>query len=186
ARRPGSHARARGLGIDVQGDRARGRDPILRPHDADRELPTRRGISRRQLLGAAGSAGAMLLLPRGAARAVAARPIDSAVVRWNKAFLQGVRESKLGPPMVARALAIAHTCIYDAWAAYDHKAVGTRLGGALRRPPFERTAANQTQALSFAAYRAAVDLFAASASSTFDPLMRDLGYDGADISRDTS
>src|SRR3954469_21399036 len=41
------------------------------------------------------------------------------VVRWNSAVLQGVRDSKLGPPMVARALAIVHTCMYDAWALYS-------------------------------------------------------------------
>ena len=108
------------------------------------------------------------------------------VIQWNDAFLQGVRDSKLGPPMVARALAIGHTCIYDAWAAYDHKAVGTRLGGSLRRPPAEHTLANQKQAISFAAYRAAVDLFPGSTSSVFDPLMRSLGYDAGDRSTDTS
>jgi hypothetical protein len=88
--------------------------------------------------------------------------------------------------MVARALAIAHTCMYDAWAAYDHKAVGTRLGGSLRRPPPERTLANMKQAVSFAAYRAAVDLFSGSAASVFDPLMRSLGYDAGDRATDTS
>jgi hypothetical protein len=88
--------------------------------------------------------------------------------------------------MVARALAIAHTCIYDAWAAYDNKAVGTRLGGSLRRPAKERTFANTNQAVSFAAYRAAVDLFPGCASSVFDPLMLSLGYDPADRSTDTS
>src|SRR5947209_5188679 len=40
-------------------------------------------------------------------------------IQWNQAALQGVRDSKLGPPMVSRALAIVHTCMYDAWAAYD-------------------------------------------------------------------
>jgi hypothetical protein len=109
---------------------------------------------------------------------------DSVVLLWNEAFLQGVRESKLGPPMVARALAIAHTCIYDAWAAYDHKAVGTRLGGTLRQAPPERTLANRKQAISFAAYRAAVDLFPGSTTTVFDPLMRSLGFDGADLSTD--
>src|SRR5712664_1596209 len=63
---------------------------------------------------------------------------DNVVVRWNAAALQGVRDSRIGPPMVARALAIAHTCIFDAWAAYDKVAVGTQLGGALRRPARER------------------------------------------------
>jgi hypothetical protein len=57
------------------------------------------------------------------------------VIQWNNAALQGVRDSKLGPSMVARALAIVHTCIYDAWAAYDQHALGTQLGGSLRQPP---------------------------------------------------
>jgi hypothetical protein len=88
--------------------------------------------------------------------------------------------------MVARALAIAHTCIYDAWAAYDKRAVGTRFGGSLRRPPAEHTLSNQNEAISFAAYRAAVDLFPGSASSVFDPLMASLGYDAGDRSTETS
>jgi len=67
------------------------------------------------------------------------------VVQWNQAVLQGVRDSTLGPPMVARALAIVHTCIYDAWAAYDRRAVGTQFGGRLRRPRNERTRAIRTK-----------------------------------------
>ena len=86
-----------------------------------------------------------------------------------------MRDSKPGPPMVARALATGHTRIYDAWAAYDQKAVGTRLGGSLRRPPAERTLPNIQQAISYAAYRAASDLFPGSISSVFDPLMQTLG-----------
>jgi hypothetical protein len=57
------------------------------------------------------------------------------VIQWNQAALQGVRDGTLGPPMVARALAIVHTCMYDAWAAYDRKATGTQLGGSLRTLP---------------------------------------------------
>jgi uncharacterized protein DUF6851 len=66
----------------------------------------------------------------------------------NSAALQGIRDAKLGAPVVARALAMVHTCIYDAWAAYDERAVGTQLGGALRRPASERTLANKEQAIS--------------------------------------
>ena len=93
-------------------------------------------ISRRDFLRTAGAGGLVLLNPF--------RPLFSqtrngnVLLRWNDAFLQGVRESKLGPPMVSRALAVAHTCIFDAWAAYDRLAVGTRLGGTLRRPARER------------------------------------------------
>jgi hypothetical protein len=148
-------------------------------------------LSRRQFLAAVGAAGTVLLWPGGptaasVVRAVSTRTRDSVVVTWNEAFLRSVRDSKLGPPMVARALAIAHTCIYDAWAAYDDRAVGTRLGGALRRPHPERTLSNRRQAVSFAAYRAAVDLFPASIHTVFEPLMRSLGYDSADLSRDPS
>jgi hypothetical protein len=109
---------------------------------------------------------------------------DSIVVRWNQAALQGVRDSRLGPPMVARALAIVHTAAFDAWAAYEERAVGTRLGALLRRPPNERSLANKKIAISYAAYRAAVDLFPGSTSTVFDPLMQSLGLDPQDKSTD--
>jgi Domain of unknown function (DUF6851) len=109
---------------------------------------------------------------------------NNLVLRWNDALLQGIRDSRLGPPMVARALAISNTCMYDAWAAYDSKAKGTRLNGSLRRPASERTDANKQKAISFAAYRAAVDLLPGGKASVFDPLMESLGYDAADITTD--
>ena len=113
-------------------------------------------LSRRQFLVAAGAGAASLALPKLASSARGVHAGGNLVLRWNEAFLEGVRSSRLGPPMVARALAIAHTCIYDAWAAYDNKAVATRLGSSLRRPARERTAANTAQAISFAAHRSAV------------------------------
>jgi hypothetical protein len=91
------------------------------------------------------------------------------VIQWNNAALQGVRDSKIGPPMVARALAVVHTCIYDAWAAYDKRALGTQLGGSLRQRPPHRTKANKNKAISFAAYRAVVDLFPVDKATVFDP-----------------
>jgi hypothetical protein len=109
---------------------------------------------------------------------------DNVVVRWNAAALQGVRDSRLGPPMVARALAIVHTCMYDAWAAYDRSAVGTQFSGQLRRPPGQRTLPNRAEAISFAAYRAAADLFPWDRASVFDPLMAALGYDPSDTTTD--
>ena len=150
------------------------------------------GMSRRQFLATAGAGGALLLLPGLPQNGSAARRVgsprrgDSIVVSWNEALLEGVRGSKLGPPMVARALAIGHTCVYDAWAAYDRKALGTHLGGSRRRPSAERTLPNIQQAISCAAYRAACDLFPGSISSVFDPLMHTLGYDPGDLSTDTS
>jgi len=106
------------------------------------------------------------------------------VIQWNQAALQGVRDSKLGPPMVSRALAIVHTCIYDAWAAYDERALGTSSESPRRRPWSERTPANKNEAISFAAYRASVDLFPMDAEKVFRPLMEELGYNPDDTSTD--
>ena len=99
----------------------------------------------------------------------------SAVIQWNNAALEAIRVTHPGPPQVARMLAITHTCIYDAWAAYDAEAIGTRLGGTLRRPASERTDANKTTAINYAAYRALVDLFP-SEKPVFDAMMNSLGY----------
>ncbi|HJP60197.1 MAG TPA: hypothetical protein VJ865_09360, partial [Gemmatimonadaceae bacterium] len=109
----------------------------------------------------------------------------SAVYQWDSVELVAIRHAHLGPPMVARALAVAHTAMYDAWAAYDANANGTQLGGTLRRPASERTLENKNRAVSFAAYRALVDLFP-SESPGFDELMSQLGYDAADVSTDVT
>lgn len=105
-------------------------------------------------------------------------------LRWNSASLQGIRDAKLGAPVVARALAIVHTCMYDAWAAYDEHAIGTQLSGALRRPASERTLANKEQAISYAAYRALVDVLPVDTNAVYIPLMKQLGYDPSDNSTD--
>jgi hypothetical protein len=68
--------------------------------------------------------------------------------------------------------------MYDAWAAYDPVAVGTRLGGSLRRPPEERTAEAEVEAVSRAARLAAVDLFPPLASR-FDAVLAEEGFDPA-------
>jgi len=147
-------------------------------------------MTRRWLLQTAGAGGLALLVPDVALARPRARrrrvvePGGSIVLRWNNALLQGVRDSRIGPPMVSRALAVAHTCMYDAWAAYDRVAVGTRLGGALRRPARERSLENKVEAISFAAYRAAVDLFPGSKATVFDPLMASLGFDPGDRTSD--
>src|SRR5688572_15636509 len=63
------------------------------------------------------------------------------------------------PTVGSRALAIWATSMYDAWAPYDEKAVGSRLGGSLRRPAVERTLENKKKAISFASYRALLFMF---------------------------
>ncbi len=84
-------------------------------------------------------------------------------------------------------LAVVQTCGYDAWAAYDAKAIGTQLGDTLRRPAAERTEANKAKAFSYGAYRALLDLFPQPDQQTnIRNLMVALGYDPDDASTDTT
>jgi hypothetical protein len=106
------------------------------------------------------------------------------VVRWNAAALAALVTAHAGPTVGARALAIVHTCMYDAWAAYQPKALGTQLGNTRRAETHHRRA-DETKAVSYAAYRALLDLFPAQ-SATFAALMTSLGYDPTDTTTDTT
>jgi PAP2 superfamily len=101
---------------------------------------------------------------------------DNVAIAWNSAALEAVRRTRTGPPIVARALHVVHAAVYDAWAAHDDVAFGTRLGDQWRRPPAGRTRAAKEEAASFAAHRALTDLFPTEATA-FAKLMSDLGYD---------
>jgi hypothetical protein len=109
------------------------------------------------------------------------RDTPNVVLQWNSEARQAVAATASGSSIASRAYAIVQTCIYDAWAAYDSVAVGTRPGATLRRPRKEHTLENKKQAISFAAYRALTNLFP-SQTSSFDKLMTGLGYNPADRS----
>ena len=111
------------------------------------------------------------------------RPDDNVVLRWDEQTLATIRAQRTGPTINARALAMVHTAMYDAWAAYDATAVGTRLGGSLRRPPAERTLAYKSMAISYAAYRVLLDLFPARAGD-FTAFMGAMGYDPNETTTD--
>ncbi len=110
---------------------------------------------------------------------------DNVVLRWDEELLQSIRANPAatGPTVTARAIGMVHTSMFDAWAAYDARAVGTRYGDKLRRPPQERTLENKNKAISFAAYATLVDLFPARVND-FALQMKELGYsvDGSDTS----
>lgn len=108
---------------------------------------------------------------------------DNIVIRWNNAALQTIRYRRPWPTINARILAITHTCMYDAWAAYDDKAWATILGSKLRRPAPERTEQNKVTTISFAAYRCLSDLFPNDVA-VYDSIMRGLGLNPSDNSRD--
>ncbi|HZB51238.1 MAG TPA: hypothetical protein VE547_19275, partial [Mycobacteriales bacterium] len=91
------------------------------------------------------------------------RSTDNAVLLWNQQLLDSIKANPgaTGPTRTARFLGILHTATYDAWAAYDGVAKGTRLGSQLRQPSAQRTLANKTKAVSYAAHRTLVALFPA-------------------------
>jgi hypothetical protein len=108
---------------------------------------------------------------------------DTIIVQWNDALLQAVRETIPGPTVVARAIAVVNTSMFDAWSAYDAAAVPTVPQRGWRRPAAEASDASRTEAVSFAAYRALADLFPTQ-RSLFDALLNQLGYAPSDDSDD--
>lgn len=107
---------------------------------------------------------------------------DNAVLRWSTATLDAVRLSGLPPPAVARALAIVHTSMYDAWAAYDPVATGVHYRA---KAAVVVSDEGRQRAVSYAAYLALDDLFPAQ-HAIFDQVMAELGYDPADSSNPES
>jgi hypothetical protein len=102
---------------------------------------------------------------------------DNVIMKWNEELLQAVRANPAGtgPTVTSRALGVLHTATYDAWAAYDAVAKGTRLGSQLRRPAAERTLANKEKAISYAAYKVLVNLFP-SRQADFAAQMEELTF----------
>lgn len=69
------------------------------------------------------------------------------VLLWNALALRA-----LGAAPPARALALVHTAMYNAWAAYDGNARQTVHGVAVRLPHAARNAASKAAAMGHAAY----------------------------------
>ena len=128
----------------------------------------------------------LALLPPAAGLLPARADADlNPVLRWDRILLNVLKDSKAAPTIAARALAVLHTCIYDAWAAYDPVAEGTRLGATLRRPPDERTLEAKREVVSRAARLAAIDLYPQLAD-WFDAALAEEGYDVAAQATDGS
>jgi hypothetical protein len=89
------------------------------------------------------------------------------------------------PTIIARTLAVWATAMYDAWAAYDEMAVGSRLGGKLRRPSSEHTLDNKKKAISYASYHSLKFVYPDSEQYLADEMKR-LGYDPAIVSTDAT
>jgi PAP2 superfamily len=113
----------------------------------------------------------------------------TAAYKWLEVALEATAREvdRVGarPTIISRTLAVALTAMYDAWAAYDDKAVGTRLGASLRRPPAERTGRNREIAIAYATYRALVDVYPED-RTWLDEQMRAAGFDPKNDTRDVT
>ncbi len=112
---------------------------------------------------------------------------DTVVIQWNNVALQAIADTGSGPTIGARVLAIVHTSMYDAWTSYNPNAVATQQNGIAKfqGPPLLR---NINTSVSYAAYRALMDLFNLfpSEAAIFNSLMQTLNYDPTNMSTDTT
>lgn len=124
-------------------------------------------------------------------RAFASQPTTSPSVAYDwlsialNATANDVIKHGARPTVLSRTLAIAMTAMYDAWAAYDNQAVGTQFDKDFRRPGNERTQENKEKAISYAVYRALVDVYPEQADS-LTAQMSQRGLDPNDTSTDLS
>ncbi len=104
----------------------------------------------------------------------------SAAYKWLDVMLEAAARDveRIGaqPTILSRQMAIPVTAMFDAWAAYDEKAVGTMHGGSLRRPASERTEANKETAIAFAMYRTCLDQYP-HFSDYLTEEMKKMGFD---------
>jgi hypothetical protein len=96
----------------------------------------------RSHIGALACLTSAVVMGAGAPRRQIAAAGDTVVVQWNRVLLQAVRNTRFAPMLTARALAVTHTCMYDAWTAYDPLADGIDWPIPLRRPRAEHTQAS--------------------------------------------
>jgi hypothetical protein len=100
---------------------------------------------------------------------------DNVVVKWDDELLQTIRANPggTGPTITARAIAVLHTAIYDAWAAYDSIPDGVHYTG--KATATSTLAADREKAISFAAYETLAWLFPYRAGD-YKLQMDELGY----------
>jgi hypothetical protein len=98
----------------------------------------------------------------------------TAISQWNDVALEAVRNGTLGPPAVARALAMVHTSTFDAWAAFDAKAVPVAPGAPAKQPAAQWTETSKSTAIAMAAYRTLLNLYPAQ-KDRFDTALKARG-----------
>jgi len=107
--------------------------------------------------------------------------------RWlditQEAAARDVQRCGARPTILSRQHLIWASAMYEAWAAYDERALGVATGSQLRRPTAERTLENKRVAISYASFRALVEVFPDD-TRWLEEHFRALGFDPDDHSLD--
>ena len=101
-------------------------------------------------------------------------------LQWNQLILDAVKYTQTSPPLAARALAMVHTAMYDAWSVYNSNAISTSTALYIKAPQEQCNKENVRKAFSYAAYRVLMDLFWLALppenKNMFTDFMCQLGY----------
>lgn len=114
------------------------------------------------------------------------------VRHWNQLTCDAIYLTKTPPTIAARALAMVHTAMYDAWTNFNDGGceVSTTTGSKLKRPDAECTRENREKTYSYAAYNVLMELFwlglPPENKNMFRDYMCELNYNPDDRSLDPS
>lgn len=88
-------------------------------------------------------------------------PFDSSrpiALHWNQLTLDAIAYTRTSPPVAARALAMVHTAMYDAWSIYNESAISSSTARYIKAPKDQCNKENVRKAFSYAAYRVLTEL----------------------------
>ena len=109
-------------------------------------------------------------------------------LQWNQLVLEAIKLTKTAPPLAARAIAMVHTAMYDAWSVYDERSISTATALLIKMHEKHCSKENRRKAFSYAAFRVLTELFwlvlPAEKKQVFRDKMCDLGYNPDDTSLD--
>lgn len=111
-------------------------------------------------------------------------------LQWNQLALEAIKITNTSPPAAARALAMVHTAMYDAWSVYNKCAFSTTTSRYIKR--FEENCDQNEieKTFSYAAYRVLTDLFwlalRPEKRNMFRDLMNQCNFNPDDCSMDIS
>ena len=110
------------------------------------------------------------------------------VLKWNQLILEAIKLTKTSAPLAARALAMMHTAMYDAWSVYDTCAFSSSTAKYIKISKSQCAKDNIRKSFSYAAYRVLMELFwlrlPADEKNIFRDFMCQLDYDPENRSLD--